>query len=281
MEKPLAIVGSSVSSPLTAAPSPLVPGATTVMARHSGHVRIYQRNSNGTWEQLGADIDGEGRRRFVSDGASHSPLTAAPSPLAPLATTAMAAMPAMCASISATSTAIGSNSALTSMEKPLAITREQRLLSADGRHRRHWRPATTAMASIPAMCASISATSTGNWEQLGADIDGEAAGDYSGYSVSLSADGSTVAIGAMATTEWLRSGHVRIYQRNAQPTPGSNSALTSMQKLRRLLRISVSLSADGSTVAIGASGNDGNGSDSGHVRIYQRNSKRHLGTTRR
>ena len=35
-----------------------------------------------------------------------------------------------------------------------------------------------------------------SWQQLGTDIDGEAADDYSGYSVSLSADGSTVAIGA-------------------------------------------------------------------------------------
>ena len=35
-----------------------------------------------------------------------------------------------------------------------------------------------------------------SWQQLGADIDGEAEGDESGYSVSLSADGSTVAIGA-------------------------------------------------------------------------------------
>ena len=35
---------------------------------------------------------------------------------------------------------------------------------------------------------------------------------------------------------------------------------------------SVSLSSDGTTVAIGASANDGNGSDSGHVRIYAWNS---------
>ena len=35
-----------------------------------------------------------------------------------------------------------------------------------------------------------------SWSQLGADIDGEAAGDYSGYSVSLSSDGTIVAIGA-------------------------------------------------------------------------------------
>ena len=35
-----------------------------------------------------------------------------------------------------------------------------------------------------------------SWIQLGNDIDGEAAGDYSGNSVSLSSDGGTVAIGA-------------------------------------------------------------------------------------
>ena len=34
------------------------------------------------------------------------------------------------------------------------------------------------------------------WSQLGTDIDGEADDDESGYSVSLSADGTTVAIGA-------------------------------------------------------------------------------------
>ena len=35
-----------------------------------------------------------------------------------------------------------------------------------------------------------------SWSQLGDDIDGEAAYDYSGYSVSLSSDGTIVAIGA-------------------------------------------------------------------------------------
>ena len=56
----------------------------------------------------------------------------------------------------------------------------------------------------------------GYWEQVGADIDGESSSDFSGSSVSLSADGSRVAIGA----QWndgngTDSGHVRIYQRNA------------------------------------------------------------------
>ena len=35
-----------------------------------------------------------------------------------------------------------------------------------------------------------------SWTKVGGDIDGEAAGDQSGYSVSLSSDGSVVAIGA-------------------------------------------------------------------------------------
>ena len=39
--------------------------------------------------------------------------------------------------------------------------------------------------------------SGGSWSQLGADIDGEAVEDQSGFSVSLSSDGSRVAIGAM------------------------------------------------------------------------------------
>jgi len=52
------------------------------------------------------------------------------------------------------------------------------------------------------------------WQQLGADIDGEAAGDFSGNSVSLSADGSIVAIGAYANRgNGSYAGHVRIYQR--------------------------------------------------------------------
>ena len=37
--------------------------------------------------------------------------------------------------------------------------------------------------------------SNSSWSQIGSDIDGEAADDYSGYSVSLSSDGTIVAIG--------------------------------------------------------------------------------------
>ena len=52
-----------------------------------------------------------------------------------------------------------------------------------------------------------------SWSQKGGDIDGEAANDQSGYSVSLSSDGSIVAIGAYLNDgAGNGAGHVRVYQ---------------------------------------------------------------------
>ena len=49
-------------------------------------------------------------------------------------------------------------------------------------------------------------------EQLGADIDGEAAEDISGYSVALDSDGDRVAIGAYKNDgNGSDAGHLRIY----------------------------------------------------------------------
>ena len=51
------------------------------------------------------------------------------------------------------------------------------------------------------------------WTKLGSDIDGEAAGDNSGKSVSLSSDGSVIAIGAKYNDgNGSASCHVRIYK---------------------------------------------------------------------
>ncbi|CAM9089726.1 unnamed protein product [Chrysoparadoxa australica] len=51
------------------------------------------------------------------------------------------------------------------------------------------------------------------WVQLGLDIDGEAAIDNSGLSVSINADGTVVAIGApMNDGNGDRSGHTRVYE---------------------------------------------------------------------
>jgi hypothetical protein len=109
------------------------------------------------------------------------------------------------------------------------------------------------------------------WTQLGEDINGEANFDFSGKSVSLSADGTIVAIGAPDNDEnGSGSGHVRVYKWNGtiwtQLGEDINGEAASDSSGR-----SVSLSADGTIVAIGAPNNDGNGSNSGHVRVYKWN----------
>jgi len=114
------------------------------------------------------------------------------------------------------------------------------------------------------------------WTQLGSDIDGEAEGDYSGSSVSLSQDGTTVAIGAILNDGNGRSsGHVRVFQFSEE-----NNTWIQLggdidgEAASDYFGSSVSLSQDGSRVAIGGYGNDGNGINTGHARVFELNDSR-------
>jgi hypothetical protein len=110
-----------------------------------------------------------------------------------------------------------------------------------------------------------SATTT----KLGSDIDGEAQGDRSGYKVSISSDGTKIAIGALGNSGGgSDAGQVRVYQysNNAWAQIGADIDGEAMFDQSG---ISVALSSDGTTVAVGASGNSGNGANSGHVRVYR------------
>jgi LPXTG-motif cell wall-anchored protein len=106
------------------------------------------------------------------------------------------------------------------------------------------------------------------WTQTGGDIDGEAAGDLSGFSVAMSADGSRVAIGAVQTGGTVNgSGHVRVYTltNNAWTKTGGD---IDGENVSDQSGFSVAMSADGSRVAIGARYNAASGAYSGHVRLY-------------
>lgn len=113
------------------------------------------------------------------------------------------------------------------------------------------------------------------WTQIGVDINGEAAFDYSGYnSVSLSANGLIVAIGGFQNDgNGNNSGHVRVYQ-NIDNTWTQIGSDINGEAPGDFSGISTSLSADGNILAIGAYQNDGNGSNSGQVRIFK-----HIGTS--
>ena len=105
--------------------------------------------------------------------------------------------------------------------------------------------------------------------QVGNDIDGESSNDYSGWSVSIDSDGSHVAIGAYGNNgNGSDSGHVRIYEYSGSAWSQLGNDIDGEAVIDNF-GYSVSIDSDGSHVAIGAYLNNGNGSDSGHVRIYE------------
>ena len=101
--------------------------------------------------------------------------------------------------------------------------------------------------------------SGGNWSQVGADIDGEAAGDFSGFSVSMSSDGTRVAIGAYGNdAAGDVAGHVRVYAESGGTWTQVGADIDG-EAAGDFSGFSVSMSSDGTRVAIGAYGNDAAG----------------------
>jgi hypothetical protein len=103
------------------------------------------------------------------------------------------------------------------------------------------------------------------WTKLGLDIDGDGVSDFSGSSVSMNAAGDRVAIGA--PSNGLESGHVRVYSWSGTAWIKLGLDIDG-EAVEDYSGQSVSMNAAGDRVAIGAFGNDGNGSDAGHVRVY-------------
>ena len=146
-----------------------------------------------------------------------------------------------------------------------------RLLAADAGSRLYFQPAADFSGAINDVITFKAWDRTFILQQLGTDIDGEAAGDESGRTVSMSADGQTVAIGASGNDDnGIDSGHVRVYQWTGSAWQQQGSDIDGEAAGDEAGKWnSLSLSSDGQMVAIGALYNDGNGNDSGHVRIYQ------------
>jgi Flp pilus assembly pilin Flp len=237
---------------------------------NSGHVRVYM-NTNGSWEQIGQDIDGEasgdqsgGAVSLSSDGSI--------------------------VAIGATDNdGNGSDSGHVRVYKNTNGDWVQIGQDINGEASDYKSGRALSLSSDGTIIAigtlgiggngpfdnsgyvRIYKDINGNWEQIGQDINGRESGDAAGKSVSISSDGNIVAIGATDNNNGgngYHSGYVRIYQningsweQIGQDINGEAEFDSSGFSLR--------LSSDGGIVAIGAVGNSGNGSVSGHVRIYQ------------
>ncbi len=106
--------------------------------------------------------------------------------------------------------------------------------------------------------------------QQGIDIDGEAAGDQSGEVVSLSSDGSRVAIGARQNGTY---GHVRVYEwtGGAWVQMGTDIEDTAPAGLNQFGH-SLSLSGNGNRLIVGAYlNNNSGGSQAGHAQVFEWN----------
>ena len=234
-----------------------------VNGSNSGHVRVYSWNGS-QWDQLGADINGEA----ASDASGHS------------------------VSLSSDGTIVaigaygnGGSSGHVRVYQYSGSSWTKIGDDIDGEAAYDYSGYSVSLSSDGTIVAIGARYNDGNgsdsghvrvyeysgssWSQLGADINGDSSGDYSGYSVSLSSDGTIVAIGAPDNDgNGIYSGHVRVYEYSgsswSQLGADINGEAASDQSGR-----SVSLSSDGTIVAIGATDNDGNGSDSGHVRVYE------------
>ena len=130
--------------------------------------------------------------------------------------------------------------------------------------------ASTAML-VSALVIASPARADDAWTQLGIDIDGEAAGDGSGSAVAMSADGSSVAIGAPGNgAAGISAGQVRVYTLNGGTWTQRGSDIDGANAYDSF-GLSVAMSADGATVAIGAPNNDASGNNAGQVRVYSWN----------
>jgi uncharacterized repeat protein (TIGR01451 family) len=226
----------------------------------AGHVRVYQYFS-GTWQQIGQDIDGE----YIGDQSGRAVSLSADGSTVAIGTHFNysngydAGHVRVYQNMSGTWQQIGQdidgggdNDRLGSS---VSLSADGQILAigASGNYAGHVR---------------VYQNISGAWQQIGQDIDGEAANDQSGSSVSLSADGSTVAIGATRNCgSGINAGHVRLYQ-NMSGTWQQIGQDIDGEASGDLSGFSVSLSADGNTVAVGAPNNDDNGSIAGHVRVY-------------
>jgi hypothetical protein len=234
---------------------------------NSGHVRIFEWN-NELWSQLGGDIDGEA----VNNYSGHS--------------VALSSDGSIVAIGAPYDDGNGGNAGHVRIFKWNNQLWSQLGGDIDGEAAFNYSGVSVALSSdgsIVAISAPYNGGRTGHvrifklnnefWSQLGRDIDGEAAGNFSSTSVALSSDGLTVALGAPNNSgNGLDAGHVRIFKWNTELWSQLGGDIDGEAAGDHNGRY-VALSCDGSTVAVGAYGNDGNGSNAGHVRIFKWNNQ--------
>jgi hypothetical protein len=105
----------------------------------------------------------------------------------------------------------------------------------------------------------------GTWTQVGGDIDGEAAGDFFGWRIALSSDGTRLAVTASATGS--NAGRMRVFDLVGGVWTQIGGDLDGVAA-HDYFGSSVALSSDGTRLAVGGPLNDSPDTDAGQVRVF-------------
>lgn len=222
----------------------------------TGHVRVYHYEK-GTWNQIGDDIDGEndidqsGWSIALSDDGSVLAIGAPTNDDNGANTGHLRVYQNVNRFWNQIGDDIDGDSAHGNYGWSIALSGDGGILAVVGRR-----------VSEP---VRIYQNMNGSWEQIGEDIDGGSTGDYARQSVALSDDGSVLAVG---DPDDYYNGLVRVYK-NVKGSWEQIGNDIEGESANDASGWSVALSDDGSVLSIGAPYNDGNGSNSGHVRIFK------------
>lgn len=106
-----------------------------------------------------------------------------------------------------------------------------------------------------------------SWNQIGSSIYGEDEGETFGNAVSLNGDGTRFASAATFNLDSNEAGEIRVFEWTGSSWEQMGDTITGEASLDRS-GWSLDLNEEGNRLIIGAIGNDDNGEDSGHARIY-------------
>ena len=113
--------------------------------------------------------------------------------------------------------------------------------------------------------------SSGSWTKMGSTINGEAAYDQFGYAVSMNGAGTRIVVGATHNDgNGPNSGHVRVFDWNGTAWTQVGADING-ESDTDYFGNSVSINDAGDRIVVGAYLNDGNGSNSGHARVFDWN----------
>ena len=233
-----------------------------------GTVRVFSWDGS-TWSQLGSDIDGEATGDgcgYKVDLSANGTTLAIGSPLKDIqrgsTTVVNCGHVRVYSWTGSTWSKIGGNiegeSQGDSFGTSLSISSDGSILAVSA-------PNSDAGVALNADCGRVQVYeySSGTWTQIGSDIDGGLF-DNLGRHLSISNDGSILAIGSDGSSS---AGSVSVYEYSSGSWTQLGVDITGESSSDQAFVTSIS--GDGSIVAIGGYGNDGVGSNAGHVRVYK------------